>query len=110
MNVSGYTFNYCTLEDAAGQPHIIVPPDRNGIPCFPGDLVCDECDTDCKNPFVVLGIGAYDGSNTWSDGDATICGAHTYVVSDGGEFHFSDEVFHVQPNPFVESGFEEKIV
>ena len=51
MNVSGYTFNYCTLEDAAGQPHIIVPPDRNGIPCFPGDLVCDECDTECKNPF-----------------------------------------------------------
>ena len=99
MNVSGYTFNYCTLEDAAGQPHIIVPPDRNGIPCFPGDLVCDECDIDCKNPFVVLGIGAY----------LTVGGARTYVVSDNGEFHFSDEVFHVQPNPFVDSGFEEKI-
>ena len=109
MNVSGYTFNYCTLEDAAGQPHIVVPPDRNGIPCFPGDLVCDECDTDCKHPFVVLGIGAHDGSNTWSDGDPSVCGAHAYVVSDNGEFHFSDEVFHVQPNPFVESGFEEKI-
>ena len=56
MNVSGYTFNYCTLQDAAGQPYIIVPPDRNGLPCFPGDLVCDECDTECKNPFAVRGI------------------------------------------------------
>ena len=101
MNVSGYTFNYCTLEDAAGQPHIIVPPDRNGIPCFPGDLVCDECDTDCKNPFEVMGVGAYDGKHD---------GAHCYIIDKDGESYFSDEVFHVQLNPFVNFGFEEKIV
>lgn len=109
MNAFGYTFNNCTLEDAAGQPHMLVPLDMCGIPCYPGDIVCDECDTDCKNPFVVAGIGAYDGSSTWSDGDATVRGAHTYVVSDDGKQYFSDEVFHVQPNPFVDSGFEEKI-
>lgn len=100
MNISGYTFNYCTLKDAEGHPHIVVPPDRNGIPCFPGDLVCDECDTECENPFTVMGVGAYDDEHD---------GAHCYIIGKDGEFHFSDEVFHVQPNPFVDSMFEEKI-
>ena len=48
-----------------------------------------------------MGIGAYDGKHN---------GAHCYIIDKDGEFHFSDEVFHVQPNPFVDSGFEEKIV
>lgn len=105
MNLFSYTFNNCTLEDAAGHPHMLVPLDMCGIPCFPGDIVCDECDTDCKNPFVVAGIGAYDGSNTWSDGDPAVRGAHTYVVSEDGEQYFSDEVFHVNPDPYKETGW-----
>ena len=47
-----------------------------------------------------MGVGAYDGKHN---------GAHCYIIDKDGEFHFSDEVFHVQPNPFVDSGFEEKI-
>lgn len=48
-------------------------------------------------------------SNIWAKYDGKHNGAHCYIIDKDGEFHFSDEVFHVQPNPFVDSGFEEKI-
>ena len=38
-------------------------------------------------------------------GDPTVRGAHTYVVSNDGKQYFSDEVFHVNPDPYKETGW-----
>ena len=86
MNAFNYTFDNCTMYDAANQAHMLIPMDMNGLPCYPGDVVCDENDMLCEHPFAVYGIGVYDGSHGK---------AHTYIVDKHGNQFFSDEIFHV---------------
>lgn len=85
--MNNFTFRNCTIEDDDGI-YMFIPLDKFGQPCFPGDMVYDECDVDCKNPFEVWAIGAFDGDNDEY-------GFHTYIVDKNGKFFYSDEVIHV---------------
>lgn len=95
MNLLGYTFKNCTLEDAAGRPYVLIPMDINGIICYPGDIVCAEEDVDCFNPFVIAGICVFDAGN----------GVHECVIDSLGQAFFADEVFHVVDDMNSESGY-----
>lgn len=95
MNAQGWTFKNCTLNDADGQPHMLIPMDMLGVYCYPGDMVCDECDLNCTHPFEIAGICTRDSGD----------GTQQYVIDLHGKFYFADEVFHVVPDLFSKSGF-----
>lgn len=95
MNLLGYTFKNCTLEDAANRPHMLVPMDMIGILCYPGDIVCAEEDVNCLNPFVVAGICVYDSGD----------GVQECIIDSLGQSFYADEVFHVAFDADAESGY-----
>ena len=95
MNLYDYKFENCTLNDAAGQPHMLVPRDWFGIPCFPGDIVCEDTDPRCHNPFEVAGIWVYDDED----------GVQAGVVDSLGNCYYADEVFHIIYDTESESGY-----
>ena len=95
MNLYDYTFGNCILNDAAGQPHMLVPRDWFGIPCFPGDIVCEDTDPDCCNPFEVAGIWVYDDEDGVQEG----------IIDSLGNRYYADEVFHVVDDTDSESGY-----
>lgn len=80
------TFDNCTMHDVNGDPHMMVPRDMYGKPCFPEDLLCDECDHEKLHPFKVVGIRCYDGEHG---------GIHEVVIADDGNWYFADECYHV---------------
>ena len=95
MNLYDYKFENCTLNDAAGQPHMLVPRDWFGIPCFPGDIVCEDTDPRCHNPFEVAGLWVYDAED----------GVQAGVVDSLGNRYYADEVFHIIYDTESESGY-----
>lgn len=84
MDNNKLTFDNCTLFDCWNQPHMLVPIDMNGIPCYPDDIVYDECDRDRKYPIKVMAIRTYD------DGEGT----QQHIIGYDGNWYYGDECYH----------------
>ena len=84
MNDNKLTFDNCTLFDLDNQPHLLIPLDMHGIPCYPDDIVYNECDRERKHPIKVMAIRTYDDDY----------GTQQHIIGYDGNWYYSDECYH----------------